>query len=205
MEFRRANPESVLARRRPVFPPGRSAAVDPEARLHPARRECFVNTLRCSTAAKSPAQASARNNPRCAPRSGRRSAAVMGATTATTAWRTPMASQFGTAACARTRRRRPQGRLVPAAESQAPASAPLASSANSPRPHNVARRTSQGSANRAPRPAQLTTTLSAAATGTRTQTHAPLKPPAYRSRVRAAVRPHDRAAPRRRCSRYCPD
>jgi len=201
MGCRLANRASVRARGRPVFRPVLSAAVAPEERSSPARRVCSVDTPKCSTAAKSPAPASARNSPPCAPRNGRRSAAVTGATTATTAWRTRTAFRFGIAACVRTRDRQPPGRLVRAAGPQALPNAQPASFANSRRLQNVARRARPGSANPAHRPARPTTTLSAAATATHTQTHAPRKRLAYRSKERAAVRHPDEATRRRRFSR----
>ena len=194
MECRLANPESVRARGRQVYPPVPSAVVAREARPHRAQPVYFVGMQRCSTAAKSPAQASARNSPRCVPRSGRPSVAVTGATTATTAWRTRMVSRFGTAACARTLRRRRRGQPVPAAGSQAVRAAPRASFASSPRPHNVARRTSPGSASLARRRARLTTTPSAAATAIRTRTPARRRQPVYLSRARAPARLPDRAS-----------
>ena len=192
MGCRLANRASVRAWGRPGFRPVRSAAVAPAARRSPVGQVCSVDTPKCSTAAKSPVPASVRNSPPCAPRNGRRSAAVTGATTATTAWRTRTAFPFGIAAYVKTRHRQPRGRLVPAAGSQALPNAARASFANSRQPRNVARRTVRGSANPARRPARLTTTLSAAATARPTQTHVPLMRLAYRSRERAAVRRPDR-------------
>jgi hypothetical protein len=80
-----------------------------EARLR-ARPASSVDTPKHSTAVKLPARASAPRRPPCAPRSGRRCAAVTGATTATTAWRTPTAPRSGTAAFVRTQHWQPLAR-----------------------------------------------------------------------------------------------
>ncbi len=145
---------------------------------------------------KSRAPGSARSSRRSAPRSGRQSAAAMHATTATTAWRTRMASRFGTEACVRTQHSQPRGRSARAAALRALPNAPPGSSANFPPPRNAVPPTSRGSANLARRPARLTTTPSAAATTRPMRTHAQLRQPAYRSRARAPARLHDLAVQR---------